>query len=147
MRTLICLLALTTVASAQEIDDFDFNWTVAQQGDDALVVHRDEDRTEIQIRGDIRSVAIKTADAVAVGKLLATVEDRRKALQGTGKSEDHQVGDTRVSFNDGDSGFYVAISQKRGFTSLILDRKSCTAFAPHLQRAEQLVKRVESIKF
>lgn len=130
------------------IEEFDFVWKVAAQGEDRLLIDKNQERVVVRLQGRMESITMTPADAEKVGSVLQRVDEfaaKYKAATGD-VSETIAAGEMQVRFSSSEkTGFYLSVSSKRlSFSSVLLDRKSAKLFAPHLVKARKMASFVDA---
>lgn len=139
---------LLAAAFAQDItiEDYTFVWSVAKNGEQALEVVKDPEKTVVRLRSEFNVIDMTAADAVALGKVLAETGKHADALKGKDATASAKTKNHTVQFvNSPTAGFLVVLTENRQFAfgSVGLDRKGSLAFAKELQRADKLVELVD----
>lgn len=129
------------------IDDYTFQWRVAEIGNAKMVVEKTEDATTVLIWSDHDLLRLTPADAEALGGVLSLAGEKQRQLQGdVEKSEQVKAGNSTVTFDhDPKYGFSVSIRPENGgfLSTVTLDRKAASAFAPHMKKAGRMAAFVD----
>jgi len=164
MRALLCwlLLASVTLAGGEAgvdefpIKDFFFSWHVETSDAAQLSIRKTPKGTTVDIRYLFPcylgcDISLTPDQAAAVGKVLArTNAFHERMLETRDASEKVAAGkDCRVEFRTDKTGrFEAAIFLGENPIPLTLDREAANTFAPPLQKAVELAKRVdEKVRF
>jgi hypothetical protein len=127
------------------ITKFDFDWFVVESGEAKLVVNKTQDVTRIILRGGGMMgdwLWLLPEDAIAVGAALEDVDVFYAKMRNSQSdaSNTTDAGNCTVTFRFfKEYGFSVGIKKKGQYNSLSLDRSAAKAFAPHLQKAKEMV--------
>lgn len=139
------------IGDAEEfsIDNWDFDWKVAESDKATLVFRKNAESTVVMIRENFDGIDLSPDDAENVGRVLLQTNAKASALKGsTGKSEKIAAGKFTVSFYTGDSGsFYVSVKrdQQFSFRDITLNREQALAFAPHMARARRMAAHLDKM--
>lgn len=165
MRALLCVLLLGSCALATceagggegPGEDFFFTWRLAESDHWRLSINKSRRGTVVDIRPDFPccfggcELSLTADQAAAVGKALARTDAFYERLQGTREvSETVAAGkDYRVVFRTDKAGqFEAAVFREGDVIPVTLDRDAANTFAPPLQKAVELAKRVdEKVRF
>lgn len=140
--------ARTKPAKQYKIEDYTFQWLVAQQAKARLVVIKDQDSTTVRIDRDFDSISVTPAEAEAIAKALVNTEEYHKRMRAAKKevSETVKAGKYNVHFNySPKTGFDVWVRSADAFgRSVWLDRKQALAFQPWLAQAVAMAAYVDA---
>lgn len=133
------------------IDEYDFNWYVAKEGDFQVVVKKDQDKLQIVLRNSESfggSLYLDADEAVKIGEALAQTNKQYGELKAKGGDVNSRVetGEHAVSFSiTKKSGFFVSIKSNESFSmdTLIIDKKSAQALSSHLKKSKEMVEFVD----
>jgi hypothetical protein len=157
MRCLCCvifaLVALLAQAAepALKIEEYRFEWTVAEAGKAKLFVEKTNETTRIRIYDEHNFLSMSPADAKLVGIALAQADKYYAKFKGS--KEDVQdslaAGEHEVTFRTSVKygfGIYIREKERLAFGSTTsLDRKQAAAFAPYLKRADEMADQVDKV--
>jgi len=132
-----------TAAETFVVDEYDFEWTVAEAGETKLIVRKTQDTTVIRLWGDMDILDMTPEAAEAVAAVLAKVDTHYATLKTAGKDGEvtAEAGGFRVRFvKDERFGFSVSVRSSARFSmsGLTLDRKGAKAFAPHMAKSKAM---------
>ncbi|AMV19970.1 hypothetical protein [Planctomyces sp. SH-PL14] len=160
MRALLCWLMLGAVAFAggepatgeKPDDDFFFTWRLATSDRMRLSINKSRRGTVVDIRPDFPccfggcELSLTPEQAAAVGKALARTDAVYERLQRTREASEAIVAgkDYRVVFRTDKTGrFEAAVFREGDLIPVTLARDAANTFAPPLQKAVELAKRVD----
>jgi hypothetical protein len=135
--------------SGLEIDKYHFSWTVADSGDAAFKVVKDENGTRAVLSSGSVSLSMLVEDAELVADALSRTEEFAKKFTGSkSQSEKIDAGSYSVTFSTSkDGSFYVAVSQadSRVFgASVLFGKADAKIIAKGLKKVRAAAQLVDS---
>lgn len=135
-------------AKQYKIEDYTFEWLVAEQGKGRLRIIKDQDSIKVTIDRDFSGISVTPTEAEAIATALVNTEECHKRMRAAQKdiSETVKAGKYNVHFRySPKSGFDVWVRTAEAFgRSVWLDRKQALAFRRHLAEARSMAAYVDA---
>mgnify|MGYP001024445739 CR=1 FL=1 len=126
-----------------EIDEYTFEWLVDEVRNVKMEIRKEEDRVQVVLGYDMKSLFLTPTNAEAIGRVLSTTDKYYLKMKDspTKVTEKVDAGDYYIQFQKSEeSGFNVFIAKPDDyFLSFSLDRKTALGLSKYLMESKAMI--------